>query len=146
MRDQTREMDLEDRFARLRAEDRSSAPALDGLLSKARPRRATRSPAPALAALTAVATAACALLVVAIRRERPESRGASPGSQQVSPSLALPAVRFPSPTDFLLDTPGVELLASIPALGWSRGWYPLGPDPEQPLMDPDRRDGSGTRM
>jgi hypothetical protein len=94
--------DLRDRFARLRAEERADVSPF-----RAPVRRAPSRPAwiPRLAVAAAIVLVA---LVVA-RPDRPP-RNLSVGV------VDLRAATWRSPTDFLLTTPGSELMRTVPAL------------------------------
>jgi hypothetical protein len=98
--------ELRERFAALRREDEAGAPALERLLARARPRAGTGKEAlrlgrPALA----LAAAAAVFLGIALLDPR-------------KPPPSLPSItEWRSPTDFLLQTPGREVLESLPRFG-----------------------------
>lgn len=92
--------DLRDQFRRLKDADVAAAPPIGPLLDRARARRVPRRP-PRLA----LAAGALALVAVVTYSVAHPGRG----SEISAPALALP-------TDFLLDTPGRDLLASVPGL------------------------------
>jgi hypothetical protein len=108
------------RFHALSQEDAGGAPpfgaTLDGAYARRAPTRRRRQLALGVAALTA------AVLVLVVERTR------SP-----RPAIDLAAVRFSTPTDFLLRLPGAELLRSVPQLGR------LGPDARFLTTPIDRR-------
>jgi hypothetical protein len=107
--------DLHERFAELRRQDAAQAPEFAALLQ----RRARRPRPPAFFRL--VIAVAC-VLVIAVALVRFHSR---PPAKPV-PSLS----EWRSPTDFLLQTPGRELLISVPRLGeWPHGVTVPGPSP-----------------
>ena len=99
--------DLRAAFSALRTEDAAGAPPFEAVLA-AGSRRGTHRRRPWLVpALTgAMAAAALAVAIVAVAR-RPEPRLAPPVSIE----------RWTAPTDFLLETPGRELLETVPSIG-----------------------------
>lgn len=106
---------LRDRFAALRREDAARTPGFTEVV-----RRQGPAPRPAPRALAVAASLAMAgLLVAGIwgSRHRPP-----PGTAAAAPWLA----DWQSPTDFLLDTPGRELLHAVPRIG----------DPSADVLDP----------
>ncbi len=98
--------DLRECFAALRRDEKAGAPAIERLLARARARtggEAFRIGRPALT----LATAAALLLGIALLDLRKPSR-----------SLPVPSIsEWRSPTAFLLQTPGREVLESIPRFG-----------------------------
>ncbi len=117
--------ELAERFAELRQEVQRAPPPFDPRAYRGAGRRTS-----ARTTWIAMALAAAALLIVAVDVTR---RRASP-----MPSVAvdLDATHWRAPTDFLLATPGVELLRDIPELGTSSPWladpYPShSPEPGQ---------------
>lgn len=101
--------DLREHFARLRSEDARDAPSFPALLARdfVRTPTARSSRLRPLLALAAVVTLAV-LLVHARRTSLPS------GDVPATPPPALG--QWGAPTDFLLDTPGRELLATVPSL------------------------------
>lgn len=96
--------DLRGWFAAQRREEQEAAPPFRRVWAAA---RAQRRPRPRVR----FAIAAVALALVALLWLRPDTgRAPEPGT---SPSIA----QWRSPTDFLLATPGRELLSTVPALG-----------------------------
>lgn len=93
--------DLREGFARLRDEDRARVPAFR--VPPAAPRW-TWSPRVVIAA---------AIILVALMLARPDRTPTSLSSRFVD----LRTATWQSPTDFLLVTPGSELLRSVPAVG-----------------------------
>jgi hypothetical protein len=93
--------DLRDRFARLRDEDRAHLPAFR--VAREAPRW-TWSPRVLIAA---------AIILIALVLARPDRTPTNPSIQFVD----LRAATWRSPTDFLLVTPGSELLRSVPEVG-----------------------------
>ena len=91
--------DLRQAFAVLRQEDAKDAPIFEAVLTRARPRRL----AP-LGGLLAAASVAAAILGVVVRRPDPPPPTASLGT-------------WIAPTDFLLDTPGREIVQTVPRIG-----------------------------
>jgi hypothetical protein len=101
--------DLRDLFARLKQEDRARAPSFKAVRS--RPVR--RHGAPSRRALgVAAGVAAAAILITALSIM--EHRRQSAASRQAPPNL-LARSSWASPTDFLLQTPGSEMLRTIPS-------------------------------
>ena len=94
--------DLRERFAALRGEESRRAAGFDRVVAHARKRRA-----PPRAAAFATATFAIALVAVAwiVVSQRPPA-----------PELPMPAT-WREPTAFLLQTPGRELLSTLPEVG-----------------------------
>jgi hypothetical protein len=97
--------DIRKRFAALRDEDRSRAPAFEEVLRRG-PRQPHISPALAAAACLVVGAA-----IVAVLHTAHEPTASTPGGAVAT--LAL----WRAPTDFLLDTPGRELLYAVPRIG-----------------------------
>lgn len=91
--------DLRQAFAVLRREDAQGAPAFDAVRGRVRPRRL----AP-VAGLLAAASVAVAILGIVVRRPDPPLPPTSMGE-------------WIAPTDFLLDTPGREILETVPRFG-----------------------------
>jgi hypothetical protein len=103
--------DLRERFGALRAQDARGAPDFARLSRLPAPPRSPRWGA--LAWVGAVA-----LVVLAVVLFRPWSSRA-PRQNQLVPSITT----WKSPTDFLLETPGRQLLRASPAVGrrWVEG-------------------------
>jgi hypothetical protein len=100
--------DLRRRFELLRDAERDRAPGFAQTYERARTRRRLRVP-PRLRPLVIGVAAAVAILSIF------QARGRS-----FTPSAATPAITtWRAPTDVLLDTPGSELLGSMPTLGAS---------------------------
>jgi hypothetical protein len=91
--------DLRQAFSVLRREDAKSAPTFEAV----RARRAARRLAP-LGGLLAAASVAAAILGIVVRRPDPPPPMAS-------------MEQWIAPTDFLLDTPGREILQTVPRIG-----------------------------
>jgi hypothetical protein len=107
--------DLHERFAELRRQDTASTPEFAALSRQRVRRRKSR-------ALFRLVIAGACVLVIAFALARYHSR---PAAKSV-PSLS----EWRSPTDFLLQTPGRELLISVPRLGeWPQGVTVPGPSP-----------------
>jgi hypothetical protein len=105
--------DLRARFAELRRQDVLRAPDFAGLMQHARRSRARMFTRMAVA----VCVLAAGLLVLVLYPRRP----APP-----APSLT----QWRSPTDFLLETPGRDLLRSVPRFGvWTEDGAAPGPSP-----------------
>jgi hypothetical protein len=103
-RHDTRDSDVGTRFHALRQEDRGGAPPFGATLDAAYARRAPTGRGRRIA-LGAGALIAAALVVLVARARAPR------------PAIDLAAVRVPTPTDFLLQLPGADLLRSVPQLG-----------------------------
>jgi hypothetical protein len=97
--------DLRDRFAALRREEEVGAPEFVAPSRPGQEQVHRRSPG------VLVAAAAClAILVAGFLWPRPRS------GPQREPAVAS-ITQWKSPTSFLLDTPGRELLQTVPAIG-----------------------------
>ena len=104
--------DLRERFARLKQEDSSHVP----------PFRAPRArDAPRWGRVGQVAAAA-AVILIALVLARPDRTPRPITGRQV---VDLSTVAWKSPTDFLLLTPGSELMRTAPAVGSPDGWTPI---------------------
>lgn len=113
MRNDDDDRDLRERFAGLRAEDQRTAPDFA---------RLSRRPAPDGRRRRRLRWAAAATLVVlAVVLFRARSEWLSRPSPDEAPSITT----WKSPTDFLLQTPGRQLLQASPASG--RRWVELPP-------------------
>ncbi len=93
-------------FEALRREDATGGPSFRATVAAARARR-TGAPGRHVLGLAAVVGVVVAVVVLAIRHDRDDSRL----------EFDLAAVRWQAPTDFLLKLPGAELLRSVPQLG-----------------------------
>ena len=102
------EKELRKHFQRLRDADRETAPGFAQTYARARAPRSMRATA---RPRTLAIVAAAAVLIVAVWMERVGSFARS----ETVPAIAT----WRAPTDVLLDTPGSELLAAMPALGSS---------------------------
>ncbi len=109
MNDDDRE--LREMFARLRRQDHARVPPFR--LPAARP----VSPW----AMPMKVAAAAAVILVAVVLAIPDSGERQPPVQLVD----LGDAAWHSPTDFLLITPGSELLRTMPPIGSPRGWTPI---------------------
>lgn len=113
-----RDREIGDMFARLKAEERREAPSFREVRARARRRstpRGTRVPV-----LAAIAAAVAVFVIGALVRQGP-----------TRPDVALldvdlGATTWSSPTDFLLSTPGSDLMRMVPAVGAPRDWTPIG--------------------
>jgi hypothetical protein len=109
---------LRERFASLRQADAASAPSFERVMGIARNRSNDAG--------WRIAIAACILVVavagVTLRVSHPPE---APTTRAPAPTLA----DWRAPTDFLLDTPGRELLHTVPDFGQrsSTGLDPLPP-------------------
>lgn len=103
--------DLRARFAELRRQDALRAPEFAGLIRRSRPPMFRRM------AVAAVCVLVAGLLVLVLYPRRP-----------APPALSL--TQWRSPTDFLLQTPGRDLLRSVPRFGaWPEEGVAPGPSP-----------------
>lgn len=116
-------------FSEVRRADEASAPPFAHVLERATAGRAARS-RPALFRFAALAAvfAAAALAAALLRRPAPETAG-----RQRPVTLA----QWKSPTDWLLRTPGSELLTALPTLPASVPSYAL-PHPRKPARVQNR--------
>jgi hypothetical protein len=105
MRDDA-EADLRQAFAALRREDAEQAPPFDGVLTAAQLRRGRRRLAPVLGGLAASVAAIVIVVVVVAVRHPPSTPPPAAGIEQ-----------WTAPTDFLLRTPGREILETTPRIG-----------------------------
>src|SRR5688572_3397655 len=92
------ENDLREAFAVLRREDAKRVPAFEAVRARRRPRRL-----PPLGGLLAAASVAAAILAVVARRPDP-------------PPMAS-MEEWIAPTDFLLETPGRDIVRTVPRIG-----------------------------
>ena len=93
--------DLRQAFAVLRREEAKAAPAFEAVRARARVGIPRVAP---LGALLAAATVAAAVFGVVVRRQGPPPPMAAIGA-------------WVAPTDFLLDTPGREIVQTVPRIG-----------------------------
>jgi hypothetical protein len=101
-----RDRELARLFGAARRADESAAPELEKLLERSR----TRRPTSAGRRITYAAAIAC-LVTVAILLVRDGAR------RRIAPAAETPQLAdWQSPTDFLLDTPGSDLLTELPTL------------------------------
>ena len=122
MNDDDRE--LRDMFARLRREDHSHVP----------PFRLPASRPVSPWALPVKVAAAAAVVLVAVVLAVPDSGQRRSPIPPVNPGDAA----WHSPTDFLLITPGRELLRTIPPIGSPRGWTPIELQELSPASESNR--------
>ncbi len=101
--------DLRERFAALRREDEAQAPDFVVLTARRRPRSVGK--------FVGVAAFVVAI-VVGVILLRPVPRKPEQGTGGNIASIA----EWKAPTDFLLETPGRELLRSVPTIGSSRDY------------------------
>jgi hypothetical protein len=109
MNDADRE--LRERFAQLKQEDRSRVPSF---------RKPSAREAMRWRPVARVAVAA-GIVLIAVVLARPDRTPPTVARQIVD----LGAAAWRSPTDFLLITPGSELLRSVPAVGSPDAWTPM---------------------
>jgi hypothetical protein len=122
MNDDDRE--LREMFARLRQEDRARIPSFRPPAAREAPRRMW-SPRVAVAA---------AIVLIALVLARPDRT-----PRNVSPHVVdLGAAAWQSPTDFLLITPGSELMRTVPVVGAPRDWTPIGTPGRAPAPESTR--------
>jgi hypothetical protein len=100
------DLEIRKRFAALRDEDRARTPGLEKVLRRARPKSYI-----GLRALAATAGVLVAAAIVSVLHSSHDLTASAPGI--AGPSLA----HWRAATDFLLDTPGRELLYAVPRIG-----------------------------
>jgi hypothetical protein len=96
--------DLRDRFAALRRQEEAQAPKFTAPRKPVRPR-----------SLSALLAAAACLLAIATAGLWMRATRRHPQPEPGKPVASLMA--WKPPTDFLLETPGREMLRSVPAIG-----------------------------
>ena len=119
---------LRERFARQRSEEARDVPDFARAWAAAQ-QRGRRPPRRGRLVLLTAGAAAAAVAMVLLWHPSPPPL---PPSASTSPSLE----QWRAPTDFLLQTPGRELLSGVPAFG--RGW----PGPHDPSPKPERSTSS----
>jgi hypothetical protein len=108
--------ELRRRFAALRRQEAETAPGFGALWRRAVAARG-RHPRPApLAALAAVAVAIALAALIVVTRPWARIGGLPPAAPPQAGSAPL-ITAWRSPTDFLLRTPGEEVLSSTPSFG-----------------------------
>jgi hypothetical protein len=105
MWDDDEEADLREAFAALRREDAEKAPPFEAVLAGAGAARGRRGLAPLLGGLAAVSVSATLFAVLTVRRSAP------------TPPPMASIEQWTAPTDFLLRTPGHEILETVPRIG-----------------------------
>jgi hypothetical protein len=135
MRRPDEETGLEQTFAALRRQEQDAAPTFAALWHVAEERRRSRRAGPWRPLFLAATATAAGLLAILLALWR-----VSPRLTPALPAAGIPAISQWRPaTDFLLQTPGRELLGEAPILG--RG-FPLdvaASAPSNPSTDPTRR-------
>lgn len=111
--------DLRQAFAALRAEDTAQPPDLERLLARPRPSRPRAARLPRLAGFAAAAAAA-AVAVLLLAHALGAFRSPTPHDVQ-----AVSVASWTAPTDFLLRTPGQDILGPLPRLGGGPAPFPL---------------------
>ena len=114
--------DLRDRFEQLRHEDRSHVPTFRVPVAP----DASRSRWPVRIAVAA------AIALVALVLARPDHPSAT------SAQFDLGVTAWRSPTDFLLITPGREMLRTVPAVGSPNDWSPIDLPTRLPMPESTR--------
>lgn len=122
---------LRDEFASLRRAEEASVPSFGGVTDRAR-RRSNRG-SWGLAVAASLALLAVMVAIVWVRHAH-----GSATDLTAAPMLS----DWRAPTDFLLDTPGGELLHTIPGFG-NDPTTRLGPIPPTPKPTPAPRAGQG---
>ena len=117
--------DLRELFAQLKREDRGMSPSF---------RMPARSVSPRGRPMTRVLVAA-AVVVIAVVLAWPDRTP----SDVAGPVVDLSASTWRSPTDFLLVTPGSELLRSVPSVGSPDDWTPIHLRGDIPAAESTRR-------
>ncbi|MBC7790041.1 MAG: hypothetical protein H7Z74_08845 [Anaerolineae bacterium] len=127
--------DLRERFARLREDERVRAGSF--LRVRTRSSRALDRGWTASMRVVMAAAAVIAFAFVTVTRVSDRRGTASVVPGAVTAMSALPIGSWDAPTDFLLKTPGAQLLNTLPSIGRTRGWgltgdaegaRPVGPD------------------
>ena len=122
MSDDDRE--LRELFAQLKEQERARTPSFRAPAMRATPR---------FRPMVRVALAA-AIVVIAVVLARPDET-----PRTTAQLVDLDATSWRSPTDFLLNTPGSELLRSVPAVGLPDDWTPTYPRGGVPAAESTRR-------
>jgi hypothetical protein len=122
--------DLRELFARLRAQERGDVPSFRAVRA-----RATRPDTPRWTRVSVAATIAAAAALFAL--------GTLARQDHTRPETALLEVdlrasTWRSPTDFLLSTPGSDLMRTIPAVGAPRDWTPIAAPGRAPAPESTR--------
>lgn len=120
--------DLRERFARLREDERARAGSylrVRTRLGRARQHRWTPS---IRVIMTAAAVVALAVVTVTTLGDRRETASVAPAF--TTTRSVLPVGSWDAPTDFLLNTPGAQLLNTLPSIGRTSGWGFTGLDAE----------------
>ena len=112
-------------FAQLKGEDRARTPSFRAPAMRVAPRRRP---------IVRVALAA-AIVVIAVVLARPDQTPRI----MAGPAVDLGTTAWRSPTDFLLNTPGSELLRSVPSVGSPDDWTPMNPRGSAPAPESTRR-------
>ena len=111
MSEEEEDQDLRRRFVALREKEAQDTPAFAGLWRHAQAQRGRRPPRPLVSWLV-VAGGTCALLLL-LAGVRPH-----PTTAPRAPTIAAPSLSaWRPPTDFLLRTPALEVLTTVPVLG-----------------------------
>jgi hypothetical protein len=97
--------DLRERFAALRREEETQAPDFVVLTARRRPRPVGK--------MIVVATCVALMIVAAMFVVHP----GPPKPEQGTGGNIASITKWKAPTDFLLETPGRELLRTVPAIG-----------------------------
>ena len=113
--------DLRDRFAALRREEEPQAPEFAALLPGMAGRSRRRDGRRILGATALVIIAAAVILWL---------RPAPPATRQEPGRPAASLTQWRAPTDFLLETPGRDMLRTVPAIGVWQGYIEV-PKPGQ---------------
>ena len=112
-----RDREIREMFARLKAEERRDVPSFQEVRA-----RATRRHQPRSTRLTVLATVAAAIaffVIGTLVRQDP------PHADVALLVVNLGATTWSAPTDFLLSTPGSDLMRMVPAVGAPRDWLPI---------------------
>jgi hypothetical protein len=112
-------------FARLKDEDRGRTPSFRAPAMTGAPRRRPM----------ARVVLAAAIVGIAVVLARPDQTPRI----TVRPAVDLGTTAWRSPTDFLLNTPGSELLRSVPSVGSPDDWPPMNPRGSAPVAESTRR-------
>jgi hypothetical protein len=96
--------DIRDRFASLRREEAARTPAFEQVLRRAHPARR---------GIGSWVTAGSLMAVVGLAALLWRSPHRSPGPEVMAAAIS----QWRAPTDFLLNTPGMDMLRTIPRIG-----------------------------
>ena len=120
--------DLRERFARLREDERARAGSYLRVRTRIGRAQQYRWTPSIRVIMTAAAAIALAVVTVTTLGDRRETASVAPAI--TTPRSVLPVGSWDAPTDFLLNTPGAQLLNTLPSIGRTSGWGFTGLDAE----------------